>query len=86
MRVWFQYVASKANVSDLPSRDAQVELQDVLSRFSDCDIESVEMVIPPFDRWDAPFSFWLEHVAGPPSLPVRGAVSTRDTLLSHVVL
>lgn len=66
MNVWFQYVASKANVSDLPSRAADDELMEVLQRFEhrcDIDREPVEMVIPPFDKWNAPFSVWLEHVA-----------------------
>jgi len=64
--VWFQYVASKANVADLPSRGAHDELMEVLKRFghrSDIDSEPVEMVIPPFDKWDAPFTVWLEHAA-----------------------
>ena len=63
VRPWFQYVASKANVSDLPSRGDNEELMDVLGRFRDrCVIEEVTMVVPPFDKWDAPFSVWLDHV------------------------
>ena len=59
-------IESIANVSDLPSRAADDELMEVLQQFEyRCDIEKapVEMVIPPFDKWDAPFSVWLEHVA-----------------------
>ena len=64
MRVWFQFVATKANVADLPSRGAMAELREVLSSFEDCVVEGDrQMVIPPFDAWDAPFSLWMEHVA-----------------------
>ena len=39
--VWFQYVASKANVADLPSRGAHDELMEVLERFGHrCEIDS----------------------------------------------
>ena len=51
-------------MADLPSRGALREMLDILATFEGVDVEhDHEMVIPPFDAWDAPFSLWLEHVA-----------------------
>ena len=53
--VFFEYVRSKANIADLPSRLAMDELWEM---FRDLGMEdkarSIEMVIPTFEDWHAP--------------------------------
>ena len=59
-RVWLEWVPSKANISDLPSRDDDVallnaldaaHLGDMLSGF-----DEVEFRLPPIESWSAPLA------------------------------
>ena len=59
--VFFEYVKSKANIADLPSRGALKELLRVLKRLG-MRREAVRVggIFPPFDSWAAPASAWLQ--------------------------
>ena len=50
---WFEYVRSKANISDLPSRDEFELLHRMGSSW-------VDMRLPGCDDWFAPAAAWLE--------------------------
>ena len=50
-RVWYDYVASKANVSDMPSRDDPAYLQILRRLRPDAPIMWFQSRIPPFG-WD----------------------------------
>ena len=52
-RVYFEYVESKANVADLPSRDSFEFLNALRS-------VSVDMRLPSVDEWDASLSYWRD--------------------------
>ena len=53
-RVWFEYVESKANVADLPSRgEFSYLLHELLS-------VTVPMRVPEPAEWDAPLSYWRD--------------------------
>jgi hypothetical protein len=51
--VWFEYVRSKANIADLPSRG--VDTPDMLVALGST---YVEMVMPPLDDWTKPAAMW----------------------------
>ena len=59
---WFEYVRTKANVADLPSREG---LQGYCL-FEDTEFvpelgsTRVEMRMPPMDAWGSPFGDWIE--------------------------
>ena len=59
--VWFEYVRSKANVADLPSRDAWGELLRVLARMAldGCATFIPKAVMPDVSSWRAPAADWL---------------------------
>ena len=65
VNVWFNFVATKSNVADLPSRGAIGEMLDILSQFVPgvSDRDRVALVIPPHPT--APS--WEEVVAALPS-------------------
>jgi hypothetical protein len=52
-RVYFEYVESKANVADLPSRDSFEFLNGIRSVY-------VHMRLPSVDEWDASLSYWRD--------------------------
>lgn len=53
--VFFEYVRSKANIADLPSRLAMGELWEVYRELGMGErARSIEMVLPAFDDWHAP--------------------------------
>ena len=54
--IWFQWVPSKANIADLPSRREYGLLRELGS-------VEVALVLPPFERWDTPFARWTPIVA-----------------------
>ena len=52
MSVWFEYVPSKANIADLPSRFEFTLLRELGA-------EEREFIFPPFASWDEDASYWL---------------------------
>ena len=56
MATWFEYVNTKANISDMPSRNEFTLLHEMGS------IE-VEVVLPQIDDWFQPAAAWLERAA-----------------------
>ena len=77
--VFFEYVRSKANIADLPSRGDVVELCELLHELGMWP-ETIECTLPPFEAWDAPAREWMRpaqrggEAAGKRSAPrARGA-------------
>ena len=62
--VYFDYVPSKANIADLPSRDdietllAELAIGPAISLHSDDDHA---LVTPDLSQWRAPLSWWLDR-------------------------
>ena len=64
-RVWFEYVPSKANIADLPSRRAFAELQLELAGWaSPLDDVAHALVMPTVDQWDSPLDSWVTRYYG----------------------
>ena len=54
---WLEWVPSKANVADLPSRDDDLALLDVLEAAGFADgFDEVDFNLPPFESWGAPLA------------------------------
>ena len=53
---WFEYVPSRANIADQPSRNDFELLRELGS------VEA-EFIIPPFAAWDAPAEAWMARAA-----------------------
>ena len=51
--MWFEYVRSKANIADLPSRG--VDTPDMLVTLGN---KHRKMVMPPLDDWTEPAARW----------------------------
>ena len=62
---WFEYVNTKANISDMPSRNEFTLLRAMGS------IE-VAVVLPQIDDWFQPAAAWLERAAGTRSSAATG--------------
>ena len=62
---WFEYVNTKANISDMPSRNEFTLLRAMGS------IE-VAVVVPQIDDWFQPAAAWLERAAGTRSSAATG--------------
>ena len=83
--VWFNYVASKANVADLPSRGDLALMADVLRHVSpsfSLDADGVDLVIPACPRdldglWAAVMAQVQPGSAGSSGGPVRHARASR---------
>ena len=59
--VYFEYVASKSNVADLPSRNAMKELYNILDGMGWRDItQKVKCKLPDFADWDQPAANWID--------------------------
>ena len=58
MAVYFDYVPSKANVADLPSRGDLIELLDLFDTLC-MHGEEVSCRLPSLASWDAPAREWL---------------------------
>ena len=54
--VWFEYVRSKANIADLPSRRAFAELALVLTGVSTLPVDT--LTVPSVAAWAAPLHSW----------------------------
>ena len=65
-RVYFEYVASKANIADLPSRNAFKQLRLELRGFRTRGEAPDALAIPTIASWRAPLDSWLG-----PSSPAR---------------
>ena len=72
---FFEYVRSKANIADLPSRGALMELLEVLERLGmRAAAVRVPACFPPLSSWRAPARDWLAQASisrglMPPALP-----------------
>lgn len=63
--VYFEYVRSKANIADLPSRAAASEMRGILKRLGWHGVR-VDCVLPDISAWDAEAATWIDRaVAGP---------------------
>ena len=56
--VYFDWVPSKANIADLPSRDAIPELLAELAGLRIAHTESHELVVPGLAEWNADLALW----------------------------
>ena len=66
--VYFDYVPSKANVADLPSRNGFVELNQILSSppaFLPVASDTHVLIVPPLAKWDGPLADWVTDSAFP---------------------
>jgi len=61
--VYFDYVPSKANIADLPSRDAIDELELELAGLAFDGADTHVLHVPGVGEWRAPLSSWLERHA-----------------------
>ena len=61
-RVFFEYVPSKANIADLPSREAFTELRSELRGLSIRGIAPDRLVVPSVGSWNSPLETWLSRV------------------------
>ena len=59
-KVYFDYVASKANIADLPSRNAFSKLKKELRGFRIRGEAPDQLAIPTIASWRAPLDSWLE--------------------------
>jgi hypothetical protein len=57
--VYFDYVPSKANIADLPSRDAWAQLDGELSGIRRTHPTRDSLVVPSVASWHAPLAAWL---------------------------
>ena len=57
--VYFDYVPSKANIADLPSRDAWAVLDGELSGIRRTRPTRDSLVVPSVASWHAPLAAWL---------------------------
>lgn len=63
--VWFEYVPSKANIADLPSRDAWAELRAALAGIPRHPLDHGTLAVPSLADWNAPLASWAtrhDHV------------------------
>jgi hypothetical protein len=61
-RVYFEYVPSKANIADLPSRDAFAELAVQLRGIRRRSLPSDPLRVPDVSSWAAPLATWIERL------------------------
>ena len=59
--VYFDYVPSKANIADLPSRNMFVELESELSGIQVQGMAPDSLAVPSIDAWDAPLETWVSR-------------------------
>ena len=71
---WFEYVPSKLNIADLPSRGDTEHLLDC------CNMTEVPYVFPPHSMWRSPVGEWydiLRKAFGKPTRTARRALAKR---------
>ena len=61
--VYFDYVPSKANIADLPSRDAIDELRLELAGIPVWPLDDHVMRVPGVGEWRAPLASWMHRFA-----------------------
>ena len=61
-RVYFDWVPSKANIADLPSREMFDELRSELAGFESHRLND-HLVVPDVAMWDAPLETWADRFA-----------------------
>eukprot|EP00962_Isochrysis_galbana_P038502 scaffold13670_cov141-Isochrysis_galbana.AAC.1 len=66
--IWFQWVPSKANIADLPSR-REFGLLEELGSFD------VPLKLPLFANWDVPFGRWSSCPVGSSRERGRGSIA-----------
>ena len=59
--VFFEYVRSKANIADLPSRGALEELLELLCEMGVSDAEEIPCKLPSLEAWGEPAAEWLRR-------------------------
>jgi hypothetical protein len=65
--VYFEYVPSKANIADLPSREGWTELAAELRGMRRLSFPSDPLVAPDVATWNAPLGHWFDrHDDGSP--------------------
>ena len=60
-RVFFEYVPSKANIADLPSREAFTELRSELRGLSVRGSAPDRLVVASVGSWNSPLETWLSR-------------------------
>jgi len=60
-RVFFEYVPSKANIANLPSREAFTELRSELRGLSIRGSAPDRLVVPSVGSWNSPLETWLSR-------------------------
>ena len=71
---WFEYVPSKLNIADLPSRGDTPTLLDT------CHMTEIPFILPPQDMWHAPIGEWyniLRIAFAKPTRTARRALARR---------
>eukprot|EP00962_Isochrysis_galbana_P019363 scaffold5647_cov100-Isochrysis_galbana.AAC.2 len=66
--IWFQWVPSKANIADLPSRREFGLLEELGS-------SEVPLILPLFANWDVPFARWSSCPEGSTKERGRGSIA-----------
>ncbi len=61
--VYFDYVPSKANIADLPSRDDLATLMSEIIGFDIPPDEPTDLSVPDIGDWNAPLESWLDRYA-----------------------
>ena len=57
MAIWFEYVPSKANVADLPTRPCRASYAFLRALGA----RRIALVLPPFPAWDESPAFWMDR-------------------------
>ena len=78
--VYFEYVRSKANIADMPSRLAIGEMFAALDRLGlAADTRRVDIVLPDTRGWRASAASWLRRAAAPPSVTLAELAEPRPS-------
>ena len=68
--VFFEYVPSKANIADLPSRRLYAQLQHELRGLQAADAVPDTLVVPSVGVWSLPLSRWVRPRASARDVPL----------------
>ena len=61
---YLEYVPSKANIADLPSREGFYELHAELDGLSVLDDDAHQLLIPDVAEWNLPLATWIRRYTG----------------------